>query len=62
MNKLCNCGSELPRYPLKDAAGIFCCYVCEACEKEKRQRYNPDIFDDGTVYAITGEEDDIGKD
>lgn len=40
----CDCGSGLMRRALVDARGIFCAYVCDKCEKLKRQRYNPEIF------------------
>jgi len=60
MAKECNCFSGKPRRELVDAAGIFCCFVCDDCEKEKRARYNPSIFDGSSVYASTGEEADIG--
>lgn len=55
----CPCKSGLARRELVDAAGIFCCYVCDQCESDKRQKYNPRIFDEGSVYAFTGEERDI---
>lgn len=55
----CPCGSNLPRYALHDAAGIFCTYVCEKCEEQKMAKYNPAIFDEGSRYACTGEESDI---
>jgi hypothetical protein len=57
--KLCTCGSRRPRYPLVDAAGIFCTYVCEKCEYWARMQYNPSIFGP-SVYAATGNEEDIG--
>lgn len=60
--KLCNCGSGKARYDLKDAAGIFCTYVCEDCEDTVRKRYNPDIFRPDSTYALSGEEDDIMPD
>lgn len=34
------------REALYDARGIFCCYVCEKCERVKRSRYRPEIFAD----------------
>jgi hypothetical protein len=34
------------RRQLLDARGIFCCYVCDACEVEKKARYRPEIFTD----------------
>lgn len=58
----CRCGSGKPQYPLTDAAGIFCCYVCEACEADKRKGYNPAIFRSRSQYALSGDEQDIGND
>ena len=58
----CTCNSGHERYPLYDAAGIFCEYVCEACETERREKYNPAIFDGESVYAASGEEEDIYHD
>lgn len=34
------------RRELKDAKGVFCCFVCDDCEDEKRMRYKPEIFED----------------
>ena len=34
------------RWALNDARGIFCCWVCDDCETEKRPRYCSDIFTD----------------
>ena len=34
------------RRELRDARGIFCCYVCDICEDEKRSSYRQDIFTD----------------
>lgn len=60
MTRTCNCGSGLPRFEIVDAAGIFCAFACDACEDEKRAEFDPRIFDGGSAYAVTGEEDDIG--
>jgi hypothetical protein len=57
--KLCPCGSGLPRRELVDAAGIFCTFVCDKCEVEKRKHFNPSIFDTTSRYAVTGEEEDL---
>jgi hypothetical protein len=57
--KLCSCGSGKPRRQLCDAAGIFCCYVCDDCEAERRKGYRPEIFEPGTPYAASGNEADI---
>lgn len=59
---LCRCGSGLNRYDLLDAAGIFCQYVCEACEPEARKNWKPSIFIEGTPYAASGAEEDIDLD
>jgi hypothetical protein len=45
---------------IKDAAGIPLCRVCDRCEATKRATYDPAIFNGGSVYAVTGEEMDIG--
>lgn len=42
----CRCGSGLHKYDLTDARGIFCTYVCEKCEAEKKAKYRPEIFTD----------------
>ena len=39
--KLCHCGSGEPRRELKDARGIFCTFVCDKCEEEKRSHFRP---------------------
>ncbi len=58
--RLCQCGSKKERYALNDAAGIFCTYVCEDCEDRARQKYRAEIFESGTRYAATGDEQDLG--
>jgi hypothetical protein len=52
----CRCGSGLEKYGLFDARGIFCCYVCEACERDQKRRYRPEIFTDPNYWAL----EDIG--
>jgi len=41
----CPCGSG--EYPdaLQDGYGIFMCYACPKCEKEKLKKFRPDIFE-----------------
>lgn len=39
------------RWPLHDARGIFCCYVCDDCEDEKRSRYRLDVLQDPNYEA-----------
>ena len=41
----CDCGSGLQREEQKDAMGIFLCYTCPKCEKEKLSQYDPSVFD-----------------
>jgi len=49
--RICLCGSGLLRYPLKDARGIFCDYVCQSCEAEKKKLFRSDIFEDAFYFA-----------
>ncbi len=39
------------RRDLLDARGIFCCFVCDDCEDEKRRRYRPDVLEDPNYEA-----------
>jgi hypothetical protein len=41
---LCPCGSGHIRRELRDARGIFCAFVCDACEARKRAKFDPVIF------------------
>jgi hypothetical protein len=41
----CWCGSgEFPE-AVHDGHGIFLCYVCSKCKREKLSRFRPDIFE-----------------
>ena len=51
MQRTCACGSGRPKRDLYDARGIFCSYVCDDCEAERRARYRPEIFEDGAYEA-----------
>lgn len=42
----CSCGSGHTKHALYDARGIFCTYVCAACEESKRAKYDPRTFTD----------------
>ena len=46
----CPCGSGEPRRPLYDARNIFCTYVCDACEGEKRSHYRADVLNDPNYW------------
>ena len=55
---LCMCGSGDLVRALKDARGIFCTYVCDACEERKRAQFNPGIFIDANYEADEPIEDE----
>ena len=50
MSKCHNPNHRADRYPLRDARGIFCGYVCHACEASVRAKYRPDIFTDAEYW------------
>lgn len=39
-------GSGLSRFALNDAAGIFCTFVCDECEREAMAEFRIEIFQD----------------
>ena len=39
------------RHALYDARGIFCAYVCDKCEAEKRRGYRAEIFEDPSYWT-----------
>ena len=43
--RLCSCRSDQPRRALHDAHGIFCAFICDACEPRKRRGFDLRIFD-----------------
>lgn len=47
----CLCGSNNPSRALHDARGIFCAYVCDECEEEKKAKYRPEIFINASYAA-----------
>jgi hypothetical protein len=57
--RLCSCGSGLERYALRDARNIFCAYVCEKCEADKRAKYRPDVFTDSNYWADEPIDEDL---
>lgn len=48
--KPCPCGSGEPRRELRDARNIFCSFVCDKCEEEKRKGFRADIFTDSEYW------------
>jgi hypothetical protein len=55
---MCPCGSGLDRWELRDARGIFCCFVCAECEHRKRSAFRPKVFTDPN-YAV---DEDVDND
>jgi hypothetical protein len=49
--KLCRCGSGKERRAEFDARGIFLCYVCDSCRKEKLSHYRPDVLTDPNYWT-----------
>jgi hypothetical protein len=47
---LCSCGSGETRRELRDARGIFCTFVCDRCERDKRSGFRADIFSDADYW------------
>jgi hypothetical protein len=45
MTKTCPCGSGETRRDLIDLEGIFCTFICDRCERQKRAGFNLAIFD-----------------
>jgi hypothetical protein len=39
------------RSELKDAWGIFCCFICPDCEGWKRAKFRAEIFEDANYQA-----------
>jgi hypothetical protein len=44
--KTCACGSGEPAEAELDARGIFLCYLCDDCRKEKLSHYRRDVLTD----------------
>ena len=51
----CCCGSGRPQRMLRDVNGIRVALVCDACEREARSHYQPEIFCDPN-HRIADEE------
>ena len=56
--KKCTCGSELERYEVTDARGIFVAFVCAECEDRKLSGYRPEIFTNPNYWHDEPLEDD----
>ena len=44
--KICNCGSGLPKGPNYDARGIFLTYTCKVCHADKMKGYRQEVLTD----------------
>ena len=47
----CPCGSEQEANAEFDARGIFLCYACSKCRKEKLSRYRADVLTDASYWC-----------
>jgi hypothetical protein len=47
----CPCGSGCEADAEFDARGIFLCYVCSKCRKEKLSRYRADVLTDASYWC-----------
>lgn len=45
------------RRELRDARGIFCTYICDQCERQKRAKFRADIFGDPDYWTDEAVED-----
>ena len=43
--------SRNDRWEETDARGIFLCFVCDICEKEKLSKYRPEVVTDPNYWA-----------
>lgn len=50
------------RWELRDARGIFCCFVCDKCEKQKREKYRVEIFTDPNYETSEAVEEEMDED
>ena len=48
--KLCMCGSMLPKEPQYDARGIFLCYTCNKCYRMKMSGYRVEVLTDSNYW------------
>jgi hypothetical protein len=46
----CPCGSGQPKEAEHDARGIFLCYVCDRCRREKLSHYRSDVLSDPNYW------------
>ena len=46
----CTCGSGLYPDAAHDARGIFLCYTCSKCEREKMSGYRSDVLTDANYW------------
>ena len=56
--RLCPCGSGLERWELRDARGLFCCFICAECEERKRRAFRSEAVTDPNYPANEAIDDD----
>ena len=56
--KTCRCGSGEDHYPLMDARGIFCGYVCSQCETQYKKKFRPEVFTNPNYWTTENVEED----
>ena len=56
--RLCPCGSGLPRDARYDARGIFLRYTCPKCAVKAMAGYRPDVLTDPNYWADEPIEED----
>lgn len=42
--RTCPCGSGKPARDIYDAQRIYCCKVCDSCERRRKAEFRPEIF------------------
>ncbi len=54
----CPCGSGEWPEAQHDARGIFLCYTCDKCEREKLSHYRPEVLTDSQYECDEAIDDD----
>ena len=44
LSRPCGCGSGKYPYEVTDARGIFCCFACDDCRRDKTRHFRQEIF------------------
>jgi hypothetical protein len=49
-SRQCSCGSGNYPRAINDARGIFLCFACDTCERDKLGRFRPDVLTDPVYW------------